>query len=275
MESQYGDNDGLLKEELASIRGPNMFSSFYDALNATREYHQKFPNSSPAYQPEVNREFHSVNFSGEEVFGKYLDLHEFYLRYCNLPNVPSREQDYLQYLDKFNSFFYIPETSKSAKVYGLYVNDLYDYLRGFFGRVQPLIDMVSNEKEIRDDFEKKWADGAISGWKPKANSSGAVNKPDHQAIRLGLFNDPSELEALGMDRLKDALEAMGLKCGGTLGEKAERLWSIRGKKPEEIPQKLKAKTKAISDGTVVENGVDTRKQVRILRLSLSVLTIQI
>ncbi len=42
-----------------------------------------------------------------------------------------------------------------------------------------------------------------------------------------------------MDRLKEALEALGLKCGGTLYQRADRLFSVKGKKPEEIDQKLK------------------------------------
>ena len=37
------------------------------------------------------------------------------------------------------------------------------------------------------------------------------------------------LEALGLDRLKAALLAAGLKCGGTLHERAARLWSTRGR----------------------------------------------
>lgn len=42
-----------------------------------------------------------------------------------------------------------------------------------------------------------------------------------------------------MDRLKEGLEALGLKCGGTLEQRADRLFSVKGKKTEEIDQKLK------------------------------------
>ena len=41
----YEDCDGLLKEELAVVGGPNMFNSYYDALNATRAYHSRFPSA--------------------------------------------------------------------------------------------------------------------------------------------------------------------------------------------------------------------------------------
>lgn len=237
LELQYEDKDGLLKEDVSAIRGQNMFSSFYEVLNSTREYHQKFPNAAVGYHAKVIEEEIKVSFSGEEIFGKYLDLHTFYLRYSNLPNIASRDQDYLQYLDKFNSFFYIPENSKGSKAFNLYISDLWEYLSGFFKRVQPLIDL--NEAEWRTEFDSKWSEGKISGWKPRTTA--ATKTSDSAPLRLGLFNDSSELEALGGDRLKEVLESMGLKCGGSVKDRAERLWSIRGKKPEDIPFKLRAK----------------------------------
>ena len=37
-----------------------------------------------------------------------------------------------------------------------------------------------------------------------------------------------EVEALGLEVLKDELSKIGMKCGGTLQQRAERLWHIRG-----------------------------------------------
>lgn len=48
-----------------------------------------------------------------------------------------------------------------------------------------------------------------------------------------------DLYALGMDRLKEALQALGMKCGGTLEQRAARLFSVKGKAPDEIDPKLK------------------------------------
>jgi splicing factor 3A subunit 3 len=242
-----------------------MFSSFYDVLNSTREYHQKFPNALiDHHATKIIDEEVVVLFSGEEIFGKYLDLHTFCLRYCNLPNIPSREQDYLQYLDKFNSFFFIAENTKQSKAYSSYANDLWEYLLGFFKRIQPLVDL--EEVDWREEFDKLWAKGKVSGWKPRVTAANRTTEP--QLLRLGLFNDPTELEALGGERLKEGLEALGLKCGGTLKDRAERLWSTRGKKPEEIPQKLKAKSSSSapraggeSEGVNGSNYDDSRKQV--------------
>jgi Replication stress response SDE2 C-terminal len=49
------------------------------------------------------------------------------------------------------------------------------------------------------------------------------------------------LTALGLDRLKSSLQAAGLKYGGTVQERAMRLWTIRNLSPSEYPTKLLAK----------------------------------
>jgi splicing factor 3A subunit 3 len=246
-----------MKDELDSMRGPNMFSSFYGTLKNINEYHHKYPNipNTEENSPTIP-EFESlVQFSGEEIFGKYLDLHSLYVLYCNLPNMTTtptttgtgtgigiQSLDYLQYLDKFNSFFYIPEGQKLNKAYGEYVTALWNYLRDFFHRIQPLVDVNEYLEEWKKEFIEKWNHGQIMGWKiPRKIVSSDQSSAAPTPLRLGMFHSPEELEALGLDRLKEGLEALGLKCGGTLSERAKRLWSVRGKKQEEIPANLKAK----------------------------------
>ena len=46
-----------------------------------------------------------------------------------------------------------------------------------------------------------------------------------------------------ISRLKSALIALGLKCGGTLQERAERLFMTKGKKLTDLSPALFAKTK--------------------------------
>lgn len=50
-----------------------------------------------------------------------------------------------------------------------------------------------------------------------------------------------QLESLGLDDLKQELMSRGLKCGGTLSERATRLFSIRGLSSEQIDPGLLAK----------------------------------
>lgn len=65
--------------------------------------------------------------------------------------------------------------------------------------------------------------------------------PASEPIILDNYKDVKELEALGMDRLKEELYRLGLKCGGGLGERAKRLFAIKGLKREDIPKKLRGK----------------------------------
>ena len=60
-------------------------------------------------------------------------------------------------------------------------------------------------------------------------------------LKLGKIGDIAELEAMSLDRLKAALMFLGVKCGGTLEQRAERLWSLKGVKREDIDPKLLAK----------------------------------
>lgn len=49
------------------------------------------------------------------------------------------------------------------------------------------------------------------------------------------------MESVGPERLKAALQAMGLKCGGTVQERAQRLFVTKGKKLEDLESSLFAK----------------------------------
>lgn len=55
-----------------------------------------------------------------------------------------------------------------------------------------------------------------------------------------LATPPSHIQ-LGAERLKEALQALGMKCGGTLRQRAERLMQTKGKRPEELDKSLFAK----------------------------------
>ena len=50
-----------------------------------------------------------------------------------------------------------------------------------------------------------------------------------------------QIEALGMDHLKAELFRIGLKCGGSLKERAKRLYSTKGLTRDQIPKKLRGK----------------------------------
>uniref|UniRef100_A0A8C3GHA6 Splicing factor 3a subunit 3 n=1 Tax=Cairina moschata TaxID=8855 RepID=A0A8C3GHA6_CAIMO len=151
----YDDKDGLRKEELSAISGPNEFAEFYNRLKQIKEFHRKHPNEIcvpmsvefeellKARDNPSEEAQNLVEFTDEEGYGRYLDLHDCYLKYINL----------------------------------------------------------------------------------KSSESSVLK----------------ELASLGLDRLKSALLALGLKCGGTLEERAQRLFSTKGKSLESLDPSLFAK----------------------------------
>lgn len=40
----YGDRDGLRKQEVASLTGPNEFTEFYSRLRQIKEFYRRHPN---------------------------------------------------------------------------------------------------------------------------------------------------------------------------------------------------------------------------------------
>ena len=64
---------------------------------------------------------------------------------------------------------------------------------------------------------------------------------DHPPFDLEMCASVAEAKELGMDRLKEILTSMGCKCGGSLDERAARLFSLKGLKREDYPKKVRGK----------------------------------
>ncbi|XP_023189841.1 protein SDE2 homolog isoform X2 [Xiphophorus maculatus] len=82
---------------------------------------------------------------------------------------------------------------------------------------------------------------------PAVGPSGDQNPPQgcREPDQLDLSSVPSvqQLESLGLEVLKEELMRRGLKCGGTLSERAARLYSVRGLSPDRIDPALLARTR--------------------------------
>lgn len=49
----------------------------------------------------------------------------------------------------------------------------------------------------------------------------------HEPVELAQYSSAAELEALGLERLKAELQRLGLKCGGSLADRAARLFLLK------------------------------------------------
>ena len=264
------DKDGLRREEIQDINvmGDDL-KEFYRRLHEIKTFHRKHPDEifvpmSVEYDQlykniessQTEDPLSLVQFSGEEGYGKYLDLHQLHLKFINLKG--AERVSYVQYLDSFHKLNTHPRKFKN-KHYKEYVAELLNYLINFYNRLKPLNELHGKFAEADKEFKQKWENGNFIGWGKEAGSAmthaGAV-------LDLSAFNSVDDLMLVGLDRLKSALMALSLKCGGTLEQRAERLFSTKGKQPSEFDPsmfaKSKAKKKALSHEEEVTAGLEAR-----------------
>ncbi|KAK4415836.1 Replication stress response regulator SDE2 [Sesamum alatum] len=72
-------------------------------------------------------------------------------------------------------------------------------------------------------------------------SASIVVQDSDKPLNFDEYHSAGELEVLGMERLKSELQVRGLKCGGTLQERAARLFLLKTTPLEMLPKKLFAK----------------------------------
>mmetsp|Transcript_2353 Transcript_2353/g.3493 ORF Transcript_2353/g.3493 Transcript_2353/m.3493 type:complete len:232 (-) Transcript_2353:139-834(-) len=103
----------------------------------------------------------------------------------------------------------------------------------------------------------------FSGLRSKDDTNNSIYDPSigfqaaqygRKDVVLSKFKSAEELETIGLERLKDELQKKGMKCGGTLRERAERLWLTKGVSdlssldPKLFSKKKKKKKKDMAEG---------------------------
>ncbi|EGG18930.1 C2H2-type zinc finger-containing protein [Cavenderia fasciculata] len=153
----YKDEDQTRKNEISGITGTGntVYSNFYENLREIKEYHRKYPNlpvenlnTTLYYTPQIS-------FTGNESYGRFLDLNEIYNQYVNVPKV--NRIDYVKYLTTFTSFSYDDINRLGIQKYKLYIESLYEYLISFLKKTQPLFDLQKTLSDMDKEFEEKWS----------------------------------------------------------------------------------------------------------------------
>jgi splicing factor 3A subunit 3 len=249
-------------DEIESMSGSDQFKEFYRRLKRINEYYSdrgddfeddptlvEFNRLDKERRNPPEELQNLVEFTDEEGYGKFLDMHSLHTMYLNIKNV--EKYDYMTYLQVFDrTLSELPKEMKGIE-YKRYVESLVDYLAGYLERIQPLSDQTELLLEVKKDFEEKWGQGQFIGWK-KDGATSALAKHSGATLDLTPFTSHQELMTLGLDRLKSALNALGLKCGGTLEERAKRLYGIKGLSHDRIDPSLFAKTKKSTGNEVTE-----------------------
>lgn len=117
-------------------------------------------------------------------------------------------------------------------------------------------------KRDREDAVAPPAAGANPSKKPRTKKNAQKkNKPAAVSEPLGPESTLSQVTALGMKKISEELALRGLKCGGALKERAERLHAILSLKQSQIPVKWLSKTarQAVSRGERVGSALAKSK----------------
>jgi len=93
----------------------------------------------------------------------------------------------------------------------------------------------STPEETKDTLQ-----GGITHTSEPLVEGGTKRTCDPEPIDLTCYTSATELESLGLDVLKTELMRLGLKIGGNLKQRAERLWSTKGFTPDQYSPSIKA-----------------------------------
>lgn len=159
-------------------------TEFYSRLSKMNDFHRKYPNQALALDSSLSqhfdwtglegeiidgRDFLDRMFTGEEMLGRYLDLHLAHDTFNNLTYPSSsavKRLPYISFIDSFDQFESIPRTKKSRPEYHKYLQELRDYLQSFHRRTQPLYDLSADLSTLATSFDSDWSQGLLPGWAP-------------------------------------------------------------------------------------------------------------
>ncbi|KIY49417.1 hypothetical protein FISHEDRAFT_41478 [Fistulina hepatica ATCC 64428] len=176
-------------ERISTASNPSDLTEFYSGLAKVHEYHAKYPDAAvpsldleiASFLDEPDQEDDdeyveddpiSLLFSGEEAYGKYLDLYAHHTAYTNINGIGKRP-GYLQYLDlllaaqEHTVHDDLSKETRLTKDYDTYIKNLNTYLLSFAKRTQPLVDIDTQQREAQVEFEKLWEAGGFEDWQVK------------------------------------------------------------------------------------------------------------
>ncbi|DBB14656.1 hypothetical protein WJX82_004178 [Trebouxia sp. C0006] len=241
----YQDEDDSRKDDIASLKvDQGDFKVFYDRVRDLKDYYRNRPiEVTEAENDELaSREEPRVEFSGEEGQGRFLDLHEHYHTFINSKFGHSKEEapkEYQDYVTSVTDFSQISRQHRMSRPYREYLQGLLGYLEQFYERTSPLGSLTKVYSKLEGEFDTAFEEGQVPGWEDRGG--GKLPGDQGNAMDLQAFDTVDELESLGADALKDALTKLGLKCGGTLRQRAERLILTKTTPVEKLDRKLFAK----------------------------------
>lgn len=265
----------------------NVWLSIFDSrLKEIRAYHARHEGDRSAKKPRlgnpasdgydlassvalhVNPVRDGTVFSADEVMGKYLDLQSVYdqtvmpIKHILAEREESsfRYVDFLSLLSKgIDESILEVKILKERRKYSRFLVALETYLEGFLKRIEPLLQLKHVIDPAVEEFKIEWRQkGGTNGWEPKPPEATMVdtdgNGNNSSTLDLTPYASAVDLEkAIDGDTLKAELAKLGLKCGGTVPDRAKRLFMTKDTPLDQLPKKLFAKKKDDGGNTSTKN----------------------
>jgi len=206
-------------------------------------------------QPIITATNDDEQIAGEELLGKYLDLRSVYNSLKAMvasSSSPAEEKkkdsvgDYVDFLEKLStdgpssfSSVIVQDNPKNTKRYVQFLTQLQEYLLAFLSRYHPLLNV---QETVIDPTVSK-----LLGEVSRTDADGD-EKDSPVGIDLSKYDSADSLASMvDGEALKLELVRLGLKCGGTVQDRAKRLFMIKDKpNRSDWPSKIFAKKKQIA-----------------------------
>jgi splicing factor 3A subunit 3 len=272
LKSMYEELGRSAKYEGKFFEGKDVYTLFYDRLRDINNYFWKFSDSVDELTVPYDREVPLIcpiaHFTGEEGYGRFLDLHGLHSKYVN--SKFGFKCDYIEYLKNEAWMVHgLPRGYRVSKLYRAYLFDLLGYLEGFYHRSQPLSSLDKIYKKVIVDFDMIWSMGKVPGWEDQHVRAERKNIESRISVMDHTLTSIEDLESLGSDRIKLILQTMGVKYGGCIRKKVDRLWMIGGKPLAHLERRLLAR--GLSGSVFCQSERNLREvalnEIKLLRLS--------
>ncbi|XP_007896478.1 replication stress response regulator SDE2 [Callorhinchus milii] len=109
------------------------------------------------------------------------------------------------------------------------------------GQAEASCSQTGNQLETREHIKESPERSESNEKEDAQENANSPKSSEPEPLDWRTLDSAGEVESLGLERLKTELMGLGLKCGGTLQERAERLFSVRGMSKDEIDPTLFAK----------------------------------
>jgi len=162
----YKDADNRRAEELKEMAGRSCLQTFKDRVKDLNKYHRKQQIANEHIATEEKDVEVSVDWAGDEMGGRFLDLHELHKDYLNMPHFKDKNGekiDYMMFLDRLFNFRRVRKQNKDKRYLDFYTKVL-DYLVSFWDRTRPLTPSTKIISKIMEQFDFEWEAKELPGW---------------------------------------------------------------------------------------------------------------